>query len=131
MTTEKDPNGINAHQPGSKLDAGKPIAGEIVTSFSHALNAMIEVATFGAGKYTRRGFLQVPNAEERYRDALMRHLLKYGMGEEVDSDSGLPHLSHALWNMAAMLEVHLRGVKALQEQLKFETETNLKVKDFL
>ena len=108
---ELDPNGIDAHQPGAKLDAGKLIAGELMTSFSNSLTAMMEVATFGANKYTRKGFLSVPNGEERYLDALIRHLLKHGSGEELDPETNLPHLHHALWNMAAVVEVRLRNKK--------------------
>lgn len=110
--TDKDPNGIDQHTPGAKLDSGKMIAGEILTSFSNAMQAMLEVATFGASKYTRKGFLQVPNGEERYLDAMTRHLLKHGSGEEFDPETGFPHLHHALWNLAAVVEVRLRSTKS-------------------
>ena len=106
--TEFDPNGKAPSDPGSKLDGGKLLAGELVLSFPHALEALVTVATYGAGKYSRHGFLQVPNAEVRYLDACMRHLLKYGQGEHLDPESGLPHIDHALWNVAAIVELGRR-----------------------
>jgi len=104
--TETDPNGIPPHEPGSKLDAGKIQAG-ILASFGNALEAMMKVASFGAEKYTRDGFLEVPNGKQRYHDAAMRHYLAMAR-EELDPESGLPHLWHVLWNFAAMIEVGIR-----------------------
>jgi hypothetical protein len=63
------------------------------------------VGTFGADKYTLHGWLAVENGEERYMDALFRHLLA---DEETDAESDLPHLAHAAWNALAVLELHLR-----------------------
>ena len=45
--TENDPTGRGAHEPGAKLDAGKPLAG-VLSDFSLALIAVAEVGTFGA-----------------------------------------------------------------------------------
>lgn len=42
---------------------------------------------------------------ERYRDALMRHVLAYiDNPEGVDDESGLPHLWHAVTNAAFLIE---------------------------
>ena len=49
---EQDPNGKSPHQPGAKLDADKPMAGEVLGGFAEALQAVIEVGTHGAKKYT-------------------------------------------------------------------------------
>lgn len=43
---------------------------------------------------------------ERYRDALMRHLLAYlDDPDSVDAESGLPHLWHAACNIAFLCEM--------------------------
>lgn len=43
---------------------------------------------------------------ERYRDALMRHLLHYiSDPESVDEESGYPHLWHAACNMAFLIHM--------------------------
>ena len=103
---EADPHGVEQHQPGAKLDAGKPMAG-VLGDFGLALLAVAEVGTFGANKYTRGGWQSVPNGVERYTDAAWRHLLKEHM-ERWDSDSNLEHAAHLAWNTLARLELMLR-----------------------
>ena len=103
-----DPTGKAAGQPGAKLDAGKPMA-DLVGDFASALLAVAEVATFGAKKYSLKGWLEVPNGVQRYADAKMRHYLKRHRGEETDPDSGLSHRAHEVWNALAELELYLRG----------------------
>ena len=96
------------HAPGAKDDKAKPIAGELVLGFPRALEALVAVATYGANKYSRGGYLHVNNFDVRYLDAAMRHLLSYGRGDKTDKESGLPHLAHCLWNIAAILEMETR-----------------------
>ena|SRR6218665_2272260 len=62
-----------------------------------------EVLTFGAKKYTPNGWQHVPDAKQRYEAALMRHLMSYKAGEELDFESGLSHLKHLLTNAAFLL----------------------------
>lgn len=103
---EKDPNGIDQHAPGAKLDEGK-ILGGVLGDFGLALMAVAEVGTHGAEKYTRGGWQSVPNGIVRYKDALWRHLLKERY-ELKDPDSDLTHAAHLCWNSLAKLELMLR-----------------------
>jgi hypothetical protein len=103
---EKDPNGIDQHAPGAKLDEGKLLA-NILQQYPRALTAVLEVATHGAEKYTRGGWQSVENGVERYSDAMMRHYLKEGY-ERMDEDSGLLHMAHLAWNALSRLELTLR-----------------------
>jgi len=103
---ESDPHGIKPHDPGSKFDAGKTLAG-VLGDFGLALMAVADVGTFGAKKYSRGGWQSVPDGFQRYIDAMWRHLLKERY-EPVDQDSGLPHIAHACWNLLAVLELMLR-----------------------
>jgi hypothetical protein len=96
---------MDAHTPGAKLDAGKNRLGLVLGSFAKALWAVGEVGTYGANKYTEDGWKQVPDGETRYTDALYRHLLAEAGGEVLDTESGLPHLYHACWNILAILEI--------------------------
>lgn len=105
-STEKDPNGIPQHAIGAKLDDGKLLAG-ILQQWPRALTAILEVATFGAEKYTRGGWQYVENGVERYTDAMFRHLLKEPL-EPIDPDSGLSHDAHVAWNALSRLELRLR-----------------------
>lgn len=114
--TEIDPNGIGQHEPGAKFDSGKLLAG-ILQQWPRALTAVLDVATFGANKYTRGGWQYVENGVERYTDAMFRHLLKEPL-ESVDIDSGLAHDAHVAWNALSRLELRLRGeVKKRSKEL--------------
>lgn len=106
---ERDPTGRKPGDPGAKLDAGKPRISLIINGFPRALWAIAEVATYGARKYSDGGWQSVPNGQERYFDAGLRHMLKQAMGEEKDLDSGLLHLQQKAWNALAELELYLRG----------------------
>jgi hypothetical protein len=107
--TESDPNGIDAHAPGAKLDAGKNRCALVINGFSRALWQVSLVGTFGAAKYTPNGWKEVENGIERYSDAMDRHLLMEASGEEFDPDSKLLHAAHAAWNALARLELILKG----------------------
>ena len=104
--TERDPNGIDNHAPGAKLDEGKLLAG-LLLQFPRALTAVLEVGTFGTKKYSRGGWQHVENGVERYTDAMIRHLLKEPV-ESEDPDSGFPHEWHLAWNALSRLELMLR-----------------------
>ena len=105
MTVEKDPSGLAAGSPGAKLDAGKNRLGLVLFGFAHALQEVGKIGTYGAKKYSDYGWMSVPNGEERYTDALLRHLLKEATGELLDPDTGLHHAAHAAWNALARLEL--------------------------
>lgn len=80
-------------------------------SFPNALAHVDRVGKFGAKKYTKGGFLSVPNGEVRYNNAGVRHNIKHLSGELTDSDSGELHLAHKAWNALAELELYLRANK--------------------
>ena len=94
-----------------KYDGGKPKAGTLYEYFPNAINAVNEVSTFGAKKYERGSFVDVPNGEERYNDAMHRHLISEQQGEVLDSESGLRHAAHAAWGALCRLEFQLRELK--------------------
>lgn len=91
-----------------KHDAKKPRLGLVVLGFARAPQAVGEVATFGAGKYTDNGWVDVPDGERRYTDAMLRHLLQEAQGEANDPESGLTHAAHVAWNALARLDLALR-----------------------
>lgn len=105
MTSDTDPNGLGQHAPGAKLDSGKNMLGLVLGSFSRAVRLVGLVGSYGARKYSKRGWEAVSEGEERYTDALFRHLFDYLGGEENDPESGLPHLAHAAWNALAITEL--------------------------
>jgi hypothetical protein len=106
-SSEQDPNGLNPHAPGAKLDAGKTRLWLVFSGFANALEAVGTVGTYGAKKYSGNGWRSVPDGEARYTDALLRHLLAEPR-EAFDEESGLLHAAHAAWNSLARLELMLR-----------------------
>lgn len=107
---EVDPNGVDAHDGGAKLDAGKNQLGSILGDFSNALMAVGEVGTLGAQKYSLGGWKKVPEGERRYTDAMLRHFFK-----ETHSlyDEELPvlHAAQVAWNALARLEFILKELE--------------------
>lgn len=106
---EKDPNGLDQHAPGAKLDAGKPLPWLMFSGFSRALEAVTEVTTKGAKKYTPNGWAKVDGGVERYMEAFGRHAIALGKGERYDSDTGCLHKAQMIWNLLASLELELRN----------------------
>ncbi|QHJ84311.1 MAG: hypothetical protein [Caudoviricetes sp.] len=56
---------------------------------------IVAVLEFGAKKYAPDNWQKVPDAENRYFDAAMRHLCAWRSGEKRDPETNLPHLAHA------------------------------------
>lgn len=108
MPSEADPSGLKAGQPGAKLDAGKvDVYRGAVTYFPRALEAIARVSEVGAKKYSWKGWEKVANGFVRYSAAMMRHIMKEDR-EEIDPDTGQPHLAETAWNALARLELYLR-----------------------
>lgn len=77
---------------GIKLDAGKP---EVSFLPTEALHGAARVFAYGAKKYARdnwRGGMPYT----RLYDAAQRHLASFLENEDLDPESGLPHLDHAI-----------------------------------
>lgn len=105
--TEQRHLSSTAQEEGRKDDREKPMAG-VLLDFSRALEAVVDVGTMGAKKYSRGNWQFVPNGHERYTDAMMRHLLAEQQGNGYDDESGYLHAAHAAWNALARLEILLR-----------------------
>lgn len=73
---------------------------------------IVRVFHLGAKKYEPNGWKDIPNGFERYRAAMMRHLMCYMNGERYDKELGVNHLSSMCWNAIAMLwyDKHGKGL---------------------
>ena len=97
---------------GKKYDNGKPMAGTLTDVFSRALMAVGACIEYGTHKYPDpKNWQLVDNGIKRYRDAMVRHLLKYNAGIDKDEETGLPHLAHMCWNALAILELYMQEHK--------------------
>lgn len=90
---------------GVKFDQGK-LRYTLVPP--RALRLIVEVLEFGAGKYSVGNWAKVPDAKQRYKDALLRHIYAYLEGETIDPESGVHHLAHAACCILFLLELEKR-----------------------
>lgn len=86
---------------GRKFDGGKPEFGLIPPL---ALTETARVMTYGAHKYEPDNWIHVPDAKRRYFNAAQRHQWEYRQGEELDSESNLHHIAHAIANLMFLYE---------------------------
>jgi hypothetical protein len=86
--------------PGYKEDKGK-MRYDLLPPY--ALNELAKVYTYGADKYTDNNWRKGMKWGRIFA-ALMRHLWKFWAGEAKDKESGILHLSHALWGVVTLLE---------------------------
>ena len=80
-------------EEGRKFDGGKLEYGLLPPK---ALEATVEILTFGAQKYARDNWKYVDDSKRRYFDALQRHVWSWKQGEKLDPESGKHHLAHAM-----------------------------------
>lgn len=86
------PSSTEPQAAGTKYDQGK-VQYTLVPPY--ALQEIARNLTAGLDKYKERNNWQkVPNAEQRYMDALMRHFEAIRRGELYDTDSSVPNMSH-------------------------------------
>ena len=91
---------------GKKNDKGKYRA-DLLLDLPRALKAVAELLTYGAGLYAPHNWLEVDGGEERYKAALMRHILD-GAIELIDPQFGLNHDVAVALNALFVLELRLR-----------------------
>jgi hypothetical protein len=99
---------VRATDPATGGQKGRKLA-ELGAIDPTALLRVAEVAGFGGRKYERGNYLK-GYAWSWSFDALMRHLLAFWSGENVDPESGLPHMAHASWHTLALLAFTEHGL---------------------
>jgi len=114
MPVEVMPYALNEDN-AEKLLWGKIFAHTAYGSVDSNIIISIEkVLQFGAEKYGVNQWQNVPDAQERFKDALMRHTYN-DEGEfildEIDAESGLKHVYHALCNIMFLMWFELKEKK--------------------
>jgi hypothetical protein len=61
------------------------------------LSETVQVLMNGAKKYSRDNWKNCDDVN-RYKDALMRHVVSYISGEKIDPEDNCSHLAHAICN---------------------------------
>lgn len=98
------------NKEGIKYDEGKPRLGEMIKDFAEVLREVSRVWAFGADKYEKSNWKLVKNAEDRYTNALLRHLTEEDT-EVFDKESGFLHATHVAWNALARLYFILKRIR--------------------
>lgn len=70
---------------------------------------IVKLYTEGAKKYAPNSWQKLDNGYQRYKGAMLRHLLAYEMGERSDSETKANHLAAVAWNAIAMLYFDMNG----------------------
>ena len=109
MESEPIPNETPSNQP-RKFDQDKsPIIRGVLHYFPLALNNVAELSAFGAKKYDWNNWEGLPDARQRYTDALGRHLLAEAKDPYArDPESKVYEATAVAWNALARLELLLR-----------------------
>ena len=66
---------------------------------------IVKVYTAGAKKYGPNTWQNLPDGYNRYKAALLRHLVEYDKGNKIDEETGCRHLAAVAWNAIAMLHI--------------------------
>ena len=99
---------------GRKFDGGKLEYGLLPPL---ALEETVKVLTFGAQKYERDNWQRVPDSKRRYFDAAQRHLWAWKSGEQIDQETGINHLAHA---MCCLMFLYEHDVKYSKEDVDID-----------
>lgn len=92
---------------GERFNEGKPEL-SMVLEARHGLQGIAQVLMFGRDKYAR-GNWRNGLSHTQIMDSLLRHSSKYLSGEDLDDESGLPHVYHVACNalfLAEMISTH-------------------------
>jgi hypothetical protein len=63
---------------------------------------IVKVLDFGAKKYGVDNWKKMED-KERYYSAMMRHIVAWRKGEDLDSETGFHHLTHAMTNIVFLM----------------------------
>ena len=73
------------------------------------IEEVVKVYTAGAEKYGENRWQNLPNGYQRYKAAMLRHLVEHEKGNIFDSETGSRHLAQMIWNGIAMLHASMQN----------------------
>lgn len=81
------------------------------------LEDIARVYTEGAKKYDDNTWQNLDNGYQRYKAALLRHLLEFEKGNEIDPETGCHHLAQVCWNSIALLYLSKHSMKDMTVEI--------------
>jgi hypothetical protein len=100
------PSSKEIEAEGKKFDENKTRLDLIPPEAIWALGSAL---SYGANKYGEYNWAKGMQWSRIFA-ATLRHLYKWWAGEECDAESGIPHLHHALTNIAFACAYSQRGI---------------------
>ena len=104
---------------GIKYDSKKPKMNLLPPK---AIVEVAKVLTFGAQKYGPENWKELEDLQNRYLAGALRHIFAHMDGEQLDPETGLSHMAHALCCLLFKLEIELENAK-IEEERPRETDT--------
>ena len=89
---------------GIKYDSAKPKMNLLPPK---AILEVAKVLTFGAEKYDAENWRKLDDLQNRYTAGALRHIFAHMDGEELDPETNLSHLAHAMCCLLFKLEIEL------------------------
>jgi len=114
---------------GMKFDTGK-LQYSLIDEAAEA--EFVAVLTYGAIKYEPGNWAKVEDAEDRYYDALRRHIRDARRGKKLDKETMLHSLAHAKCCIHFLLGLALRKdpdlVKSFEERFQHSLDVACKLR---
>ena len=104
---------------GIKYDSEKPKMNLLPPK---AIVEISKVLTFGASKYDAENWRKLDDLQNRYTAGALRHIFAHMDGEELDPETNLSHLAHAMCCLLFKLEIELENAK-IEEEKPRETDS--------
>ena len=98
---------------GIKYDSEKPRMNLLPPK---AIVEISKVLTFGAAKYDAENWRKLDDLQNRYTAGALRHIFAHMDGEELDPETNLSHLAHAMCCLLFKLEIELENAKSEEER---------------
>ena len=107
---------------GKKYDGEKPRMHLLPPK---SMAEIAKVLTFGAKKYDEHNWRKLENLQNRYTSGALRHIFAHNDGEQLDDESDLSHLAHAICCLLFKLEIELENGKNKKSQEEGSRESNV------
>tara|TARA_B100002019_G_C21022574_1_gene475598 strand:+ start:248 stop:682 length:435 start_codon:yes stop_codon:yes gene_type:complete len=98
---------------GIKYDSEKPRMNLLPPK---AIVEISKVLTFGAAKYDAENWRKLDDLQNRYTAGALRHIFAHMDGEELDPETNLSHLAHAMCCLLFKLEIELENAQSEEER---------------